>query len=351
MTEIRRMQPHEAVEVRKIAAKAFDGIERFLIAKPKEALVAEIDGKIVGGIIIKYISSNSDKIGYYDGAFIHPDYHAKGIGSALYKATAEYLWEQGCTAQAAFVKDDNVASWKLFLNNGFSRVSFFEGPKKLGFSTMLKYYFSTPFFVSIGMEFYLAVKGKSLESKPKITAKNILLYLLVNTLLVLLGSIGSSRDYPLYLAAFLTILASGVFFSYIGTLFSKRDWYFRLNSGGAFLCCVLNFFGSLLPMIGAWYPAKYEKTDKFKQDLAMPALMEWISLLCLTFMACFYADAHIYLNYLRIVGVMLLFYKIIPLYPFESFGGGRVYRWNKWIYGIMALSSVLLMLFANNVMK
>lgn len=72
----------------------------------------------------------------------------------LYKATEDYLWEHGCTAQTAFVKDDNVASWKLFLNNGFSQISFTEGAKNLGLKTMLYFYFETAFFAATGMECY-----------------------------------------------------------------------------------------------------------------------------------------------------------------------------------------------------
>ncbi len=339
MLEIRKMELSEASEVRKVARKAFSVVENLFLTKPKEAMVAVLDGKIVGGIIIKYISCGINKIGYFDGAFIDPDYHGQGIGAQLYTSTTNYLWEQGCTALAAFVKDDNIASWKLFLNDGFSRVSFFEGVKKLGFMTMLKYYFTTPYFISNGMEFYLAIKDTDLQSKQMNTSKNILLYLLVNALLFLFGWIGSSKNYPIYLAAYLTLLTSGVLFSYIGTLFSNRKWYFRLNSGGAALCAIFNFLGGLFPMIGNWYPQKYENTKGFIKDMGVVSLIDWIALLCITATAFIFSDSHIYIEYVYILGEVLLIFKMIPIYPMESYGGGRLIRWNKWLYGMMSIAS------------
>lgn len=344
MIETRRMQPQEAIEVRNVAKKAFGGLERYMIGKPKEAMIALIDGKIVGGSMIKYIDSKPHRIGYYDGAFIHPAYHGKGVGTALYKATREYLWTQGCTAQAALVKDDNVGSWKLLVNHGFARASFFEGVKRLGLRAMMKFYFFTPFFAGIGMELYLSVKDTPVQHKAVNTLKNSALYLLINLLLVLLGGIGSSKDYPVYLASFSTVFAGGLLFSWLGTLFSERNWHFRLNNGGAFLCGVLNFSGSLLPMIGAWYPKKYEKSKVFSKDMGLVALLDWASLIGIGIVSFFLISSHIYFKYLYIIANMLLFYRMIPLYPFESFGGGRVYGWNKGVYGFMAILSVGTML-------
>lgn len=89
---IRKMETHEASAVKKVARRAFSGgIESLFISKPKEAMVAVIDDKIVGGIIIKYTTTKNKKIGYYDVAFVDPDYHNQGVGSLLYEKTTDYL--------------------------------------------------------------------------------------------------------------------------------------------------------------------------------------------------------------------------------------------------------------------
>jgi len=179
MVEIRKMEPTESKEVKKIALKAFGlGIERLFISKPKDAMVALMNGKIVGGINTKYITSGSHKIGYYDTAFIDPIYHGQGIGKLLYEKTTEQFWNDKCTALSALVKDDNVSSWKLFLNNGFKQVSILEVIRHLGITATLKLYFTTPFFIGNGMEHYLAVKDSPVKSKNINTAKQLLLFFL-----------------------------------------------------------------------------------------------------------------------------------------------------------------------------
>ena len=185
MIVIRKMEPSEAGAVKKLGQKTFRGIEKLFVSNPKDAMVAVLDDKIVGGIIIKYIESNGNKIGYFDGAFIDANYHGRGIGGMLYEKTTQYLWEEGCTAQTALVKDDNVGSWKLFLNNGFCETSFLEGVRLLGLRTMMRHYLTTPFFVSNGMEFYLSVAKGQVKPKEIGSLKQIFMFVIANILLIL----------------------------------------------------------------------------------------------------------------------------------------------------------------------
>ena len=196
MLIIRKMESAEAPYVKKIAQKAFDGIERFFVSTPKEAMVAVTDDHIVGGIIIKYITCKEEKTGYFDGAFIDPRYQGKGIGSTLYEKTTQYLWEQGCTSLSVIVKDDNVASWKLFLDNGFCSINPAEGIRQLGLAAMLRQYFSTPFFISNGMEYCLARKKREIKPKKTGSANQICLYILANILLFFFCLIQDPQKLP-----------------------------------------------------------------------------------------------------------------------------------------------------------
>lgn len=352
MIETRKIRATDAAEIKSIISLAFNGIEKFFISKPEDGLVAVIDGKIVGATIVRYICRNGHKIGYFDGAFIHPDYHGQGIGTVLYKATEDYLWEQGCTAQTAFVKDDNVASWKLLLNNSFSQISFTDGAKNLGLKTMLYFYFETVFFAASGMECYLKMKDTAVHGKAVNSTRNIALYLLLNSLFLLLGCIGlqtwvgNDKNYFLYIAAFFTLLAAGVAASFVGTMFTKQKWHFRLNSGGALFSAMFGFLGGVYPMVGNWYPTNYKKTKQFTKDMALPAIFDWLSLAILTAVSCGFADGYLYFQYISSLGIVLLLYKSIYLYPFGAMGGARVYQWKKWGYLLMVGLSIAVTILA-----
>lgn len=341
MIEIRKMEPHEAKAVKKIAMRAFSGTERLFVSKPQEALVALYNGEIVGGIMVKYIVHKNVKIGYYDGAFIAPEHRGKGIATKLYKETADYLWAQGCTALSATVKDDNAASWTPLLGSGFLRVSLTEGVRKLGVLSMILQYFATLMFMSNGMDFYLCVKDGDLKPKSTASVPQIATYLLINTLLFLLAAAWLGRtSFLSYTAAFFTMIFGCALSGYIGTLFSKCKWQFRLTNCGAVITVFINAIGGLYPLIGNWYPKKYENTDAQRQEMGLVALCDWVFILAATVCAQLFGGASVFLRQLCMLGEVFLIYKIIALYPFESYGGRRVFLWDKSVYVIFAIASL-----------
>lgn len=339
---VREMLPDEASAVLKIGKRAFTGLESLWVAKPKQALVAVKDGTIVGAILYKFVMSGNKKTGYVDYAFIDPDYHSQGIGSILYQSTVEYLWEQGCDALTAVVKDDNVGSWALFLKAGFCRVSLPQLVKQFGFMGAIKQYFATPLCFGIGMEYYVAAKDEILPCRKNGSIQQILSFLLANSLLllpaVLAGRMGGNA-FPIWIA-FLLLLFFGVVCEFVGTKFSsQRNWKFRLNNGGALVCALVNF-GSIFPMLGNWYPEKYDKSNDFRRDMGITAFVGWISLLALVGILAFSGIEATVARGVMQIGVFFLIYHMIPMYPFESFGGRRVYTWSKWIYAAMTLATL-----------
>lgn len=346
MIVIRKMEASESKEVKKIAAKAFGfGIERLFVSEPKEAMVALLDDKIVGGINTKYITSGKHKIGYYDTAFIDPNYHGQGIGKLLYEKTTEQFWKDKCTALSALVKDDNVASWKLFLNNGLKQVNILEVIKHLGFIATLKLYFTTPYFIGNGMEHYFTVKDRTVESKKINTVKQIMLFLLANILILLAGAFTRSNMIP-FIAIIMVILLGSIGFGYIGTKLTKEKWNYRLNSCGAVLCVFITFLGNVFPLIGNWYPNKYTNSLKFRRNMGIVALCEWIYMMGITLTGILLKDSNYVFRLFADVGALLLVYKIIFVYPFEAFGGNRVLGWNKGIYAVCAILSAILIYFS-----
>lgn len=342
----RLMKPSEAQDVLKIARCAFSAFEALMVSKPKQAIVAISGEKIVGAVQFKFYTAGGKKVGYYDYAFIEPEYHNQGIGSILYQATADYLWAQGCTALSALVKDDNPGSWSLFLKHGFARISIPELVRQFGLFGALRLYFGTIVGIAIGMDYYVALCNLECPDRKGGSAKQIASYALVNLLLPLCLLLRGEKKIGMFFAAYAIVLLGGILAGYVGTLFSKREWRFRLCNGGGLICAFVTLLGSIFPMAGNWYPVTYENSGSFRRDMGIQALAVWLFMLALSGLALAWGNQHILCAYLHQIGSTFLLYRVFVVYPFESFGGGRVFHWHKGIYLMMAAASLAVGFFA-----
>ena len=340
----RPMEPGEAAAVLRIARRAFTGLESLWSSKPKCAIVAVLNGQIAGAVQYKILHGGGKTIGYFAGAFIAPEHQNQGIGGALYRAAASHLWAQGCDALSAIVKDDNVGSWKLFLQNGFSRVSLPVLLRRFGLVGTAKQYLCTPFCIGGGMDYYAAFRETpaapvSQDKRQGGSGCRLLIYLLANLLLFLPALFHLGRQWPLYLAALLFLLGGGALAGYLSTLFSGRGWQFRMTGGGGVICAAVNLIG-LLPMTGNWYPQHYENTPAFRRDMGLTALAGWLFLLLVVGFASLWPAELPLLHALRTIGANLMLFRILAFYPFESFGGQRVLRWSPRLFLLLATLSI-----------
>lgn len=337
---IRNMQGHEAPEVEKLGRRAFVGLESLFVSKPRQALVALKDGRIAGAVQYKIFRSGTRKIGYIDFAFVDPALHHQGIGGVLYRESIAFLWAQGCDALTAAVKDDNIGSWGLLVKNGFSRVSLPDMIKMFGFGGMLRHYFGTPFCIGVGMDYYVALRDGACACGKGGSAKQIAAYCGANLLLFLPVLLRGANNWAAALAAYGVLLAGIVLCGYIATRFSKRKWRFRLTNGGMLVYAVVNYFSGAYPVIGNWYPERYENTQDFRRDMGINALAGWVYVLVLSLIPLLGIGQSLFLRYIGQFGALLLLYRVLALYPFEAFGGMRVFRWSRRLYILMAVCSV-----------
>ena len=99
-----------------------EGVERFLKRNPSTSVVAEEDGKIVGGILC----GHDGRRGCLYHVCVHEDYRRKGIGKAMVVRAMEKLKEENISKVSliAFTKNDignafwNTIGWteRLDLN-------------------------------------------------------------------------------------------------------------------------------------------------------------------------------------------------------------------------------------------
>lgn len=335
---IREMENGEQKTIVKIGKKAFSLFEGIFIGKPKQAIVAEYKGEIIGSIIYKSLSIRRKKVVYIDEAFIDVNYQGLGIGRKLYKETFEYLWEQGCDVITAFVRDENVGSWKLLTDNGFQRVSLCEVKKQIGILGLWNHFVKTPFPFAVGMDFYMVSReGSVREKRDSIFSVPAVNFLWMLPLWIRFLCTSKEKLLP-FLLAYLVVLFFFLGFRYLGNFFNKDKWKFRLNNGGSLIILLLSFWGVGFPFNANWYPDQYEKTNEFKRRLAIPEFVKWTGF---SFLALLILTQN---PFFKLVGEISGYYLLlmsIPFYPFESFGGGRIYRYNKKVWFIIFLISVI----------
>ena len=341
---IRKIKKNEKKEVLKLARKAFLGIESLFVSSPNNAMVALIDDKIVGGIIYKVMKFDEKKIAYISDAFVDKKYHNQGIGKKLYKETIDFLKKEfdGVTA---LVKDDNVASFKLLMDNGLKRVSFTEAIVNLGFSNAVNHYFKTPFFIAVGMDFYMFMKDEELKEKDS-QLSDLGSFFGLSLLLALPIWLSLNRNFDSLsttFLAYLTVLAIFILLRYLGFLSTKEKGKFRINNGGMFVNLIVSLLGFPYMINGNWYPNKYKNEKEFKEKLARPELIKWFVFLFLPFL---YFTSSPYLREIAQISFVYLIFFVIPFYPFDYFGGGRIYRYSKriWLITFVMTAIVLFMM-------
>jgi len=347
----RRMAPEEALELRKLGRKSFGPLEALFVSTPQTALVAVLDEKTVGGFVYQFETIGGKKVGFASFLFTDPAAHGQGIGKRLCEEGIRHLWEEGCDALVTFVRDDNVASWGLFKRNGFALASLPKLVKLFGLPGLAKLFVKTTYGTfSIGHDFYVALRNK--ESTQSYTkeggAGQVAAYVLINVLFLLFFMLRAAPNMHLFyaMAAGAVVLSGVVLAGYIGTLFSKREWRFRFTSGGGLVYLIINFaIGHFFPLIGNWYPLRYENTPRFRRDMAVNSIAVWVFLLGLI-AARVIAGGTMFLTYAAHIASFLLIYRLLPVAVFESSGFWRVFKWNKVVLGLLIAASIALVFVA-----
>jgi GNAT superfamily N-acetyltransferase len=362
---IREMESGEAKAVQSLSTKSYlRSLEGFTLGfgKPKTARVAIKDGEVVGCFLYSIDNCGGKRLGYCDLVVVKPEYAGQGIGRALCKDAFSHMWAEGCDYLITFIRDDNVASWAAFKRAGFINASLPKVAKAVGFAGFLNTYVKHLHGLFVGCDIYFALPPEKIKSLPEYSKKSgfgqLALHLLTNSALIfilILLSAGIinivsdpspfSEQLPTILLSLLIVFGGIAIFGYIGTLFSRRKWHYRMTSGGFLMCLAFSFFRGFFPMGGNWYPDRYENTPKFRRELGISALLPWLYLIGLLVLARLFADNSILAGgTLPITVTVILIIKCIPVHPI-SFGSARVFFWNKILWGVMVLASISAVIF------
>ena len=110
-----------------IASRSFGKLYRFFAVRSleseKRVVVAEIEGKIAGFMILRSIKLGKTKIGYIFWIAVHPDHRRRGIAGELIRAAINRFIEEKADVVYASIEEDNLPSEILFKKQGFSEMT------------------------------------------------------------------------------------------------------------------------------------------------------------------------------------------------------------------------------------
>lgn len=95
-----------------------EAIEQQLASGVQTILGLEVDGRLVGAVIVTHDSRK----GWINRLVVDPDCRRRGYGSRLIAASEEVLRGQGVPVTAALVMSDNAASLAMFRRAGYTEV-------------------------------------------------------------------------------------------------------------------------------------------------------------------------------------------------------------------------------------
>ncbi|GEO73708.1 hypothetical protein LNA02_04060 [Levilactobacillus namurensis] len=336
--EIRAMAANEQRVVQKISRAAFKGGESWFIGLPHQAIVLLVDQVIVGAVVYKDWGPDQRRNVYVDQFLIAPSCSGQGLGKRLLNGALTYFRRTGAQTVTAAIKTDNVGSWKNFLANGFRRTSWGRAVTYLGVSGALRQLSQSPLAFESGMELYLldfSERPVSIELLPaggRFLISNLLLQLPMWIFLT-----GQSHFWSA-VAAYLGVLAL-----IIGSRWGvgrrlEPEGHLRFNNGGGITTFLLSLIQVPFPLNVAWVPTHYRQTAEFRRHLALPELVKWAGLALLAPLAVL---PNVGWSFLGHFASVLMVLQLFPVFPFEAFGGRRLYDANRRWWAITSVVTVV----------
>lgn len=339
--ELREMREDEASLAWKTGKPSFGRIERLAFQKPKQAFLAIVDDQIVGMASFRiFPAKNNQKIGYVETGYVKKGFEGEGIGGALYKRATAYLREQGCETVTATVRDDNVASWKLFENNGYHVTGLIKLLQYYGLPSAIHLWLKSTLAIATGFHLWSTIPYKSHSQIEEVG-----IFALLNLLVILptLALDGSPLDFGLRAGAILLLLTTALIGGLLSTLFSREKWYFSTTRGGLLISILVTFLGGIWPVVGRFYPVSYRRTTDFRRNMGIESLFEWLAILLLIGVAALQKEQFAFWHYVLSFGKSFLLIHALPVYPFSSFGGKRVWDYSKGLSAITVIISAMLL--------
>ncbi len=355
---VRNIQPGEDEAVWEVA-KTLSIFERYYFyyltykTHKTDALVAVDGEKIVGCVIPIVATITGEKVGIVEGIFVDRNVQGKGVGKALVDATLSHFQKEGCKTNYVIVDRFNSPSWNMFLHNGFTPFEFNMQFKVFGWKT-LSLWWINDYFWAPGC-FILRKTGKASQRVREVgDGWHFLIAWLGFSLIILVA--GTGLDYPLLgsIPLILGVVGVSIFAHELSHKLVANSLglktVFKVWESGLVFSVLLALLGGLYPSYGSTFIK--QKDWPYNKNIKEMGLIYSVGpVISLVLASCFLALAHWanteWLIALGTVGFLvnsaLVFFNLIPIFPFTPLDGGKIFLWNKIIWSLLAIWFALLL--------
>lgn len=351
--KFRTMETEDIPRVQALKKRSFQTLEGLFQSTVHEGFVMEIQDKLVAVFDYKFLDQEKKEV-YVNTVCVDPHFAGEGHGKYLYKASIDTLIAQGAERFCALVKDDNVASYYLFQDNGFVRSSIPEVINKMGIGFLGKSLAKTPFLFANGMDFYVKDINQELEAKHE-DARQLLSFIIINLFLtvpVVCIRLLQNKNYWLPILSytiFLIFLVLPRFLLYAYFKIQKKpertilqNRFFRLNNGGLLLTLLTSMLNGPFFLNANAYREAYPR-DRREEKPYFIAELGRFSLLVIMLILGIILQHNVFI-FLSELSALYLFFFALPVYPFEAMGGKRIMDYSKPVGIVLAILGVLSLL-------
>ncbi len=350
---IRPMGAEEKPEVRDIAWRAFPLTEQLFFSWPEQTLVAEQEGRLLGAILLKtFALPGGRKGGLVAWVFTDPEARGVGAGQALVEGALEHFAAEGCDEIFACVEGYNSSSAKLFATREFSILSPGEQFRRYGWQ-FLPVWLRAVYFANVGHFLWVRPPEETSDSPALQWWGTWLFTLLCGWLAVWRrqGFSGFEEAAWLGLPAALLLLfgARTLVMRGVAAARGLRVRYRAWESTLPVTLIAALTVGGIFPAPGGLYPREHDwRYRELLPTLGRMALAATLVVLLLIWgtwglreFVTLDARLHDWLGYVLFAGIPLaVLDTFFIFFPFNSYNGRRVWDWNRWLWGLLALATL-----------
>ena len=361
---VRPLADGEERALARVMRRSFGGLAALLFTTGKAAFVAEVDGRIVGGVTVGAFDIDSGRRGgVVKWVFTLPEARGLGVATLLLDEAMVWFEAQGVTDAFACIEGLNPGSSNRFAERGFEPLGFTAQVRRYG-ARLPRVWWHVNHVADVGHLLWVrradlgadVTPAGEAPTGPEPTARGYGAFAATLAVHALFGAVmlarrGQGVDLAavaqLALAVGLVIGVRTSAMALAGRALGLRLRYRAWETGMTLTGAIALLFGGLFIAPGGLYPrARTWSLRELGPRLAVVAgagvaavlVLGWAAHLLAGWSAVAGAAAPV-LFYARL---LLLFDVLLPFFPMTAFAGRRVWEASRVAWAVAALGTVAL---------